>query len=149
MQAVGIARASYEYALEYAKERVQFGRPIIQNQSIAFMLADMITEIDASRMLCYRAAWLAKNGEFQNAEGSMAKLKAGRTATWVTERAIQILGGDTATSANTRSNAGTATRRSTTSSKAPSKSNSSSSAEQSPECGFNNFSTLPVNTAKF
>jgi len=92
-QAVGIARAAYEYSLEYAKERVQFGRPIIQNQSIAFMLADMITEIDASRMLVHRAAWLAKNGEFTNAEGSMAKLKAGRTATWVTERAIQILGG--------------------------------------------------------
>jgi acyl-CoA dehydrogenase len=92
-QAVGIARAAYEYSLEYAKGRVQFGRPIIQNQSIAFMLADMITEIDASRMLVHRAAWLAKNGEFTNAEGSMAKLKAGRTATWVTERAIQILGG--------------------------------------------------------
>ena len=59
-QAVGIARAAYEYALEYAKERVQFGRPIIQNQSIAFMLADMLTEIDASRLLVHRAAWLAK-----------------------------------------------------------------------------------------
>lgn len=92
-QAVGIARAAYEYSLGYAKERVQFGRPIIQNQAIAFMLADMITEIDASRLLVHRAAWLAKNGEFVNAEGSMAKLKAGRTATWVTERAIQILGG--------------------------------------------------------
>jgi len=92
-QAVGIARAAYEYSLEYAKERVQFGRPIIQNQSIAFMLADMLTEIDASRLLVHRAAWLARNGEFKNAEGSMAKLKAGRTATWVTERAIQILGG--------------------------------------------------------
>ena len=92
-QAIGIARAAYEFALEYAKERVQFGRPIIKNQAIAFMLADMITEIDASRLLVHRAAWLAKNGEFVNAEGSMAKLKAGRTATWVTERAIQILGG--------------------------------------------------------
>jgi len=92
-QAIGIARAAYEYSLEYAKERVQFAKPIIQNQAIAFMLADMITEIDASRLLIHRAAWLAKNGEFKNAEGSMAKLKAGRTATWVTERAIQILGG--------------------------------------------------------
>lgn len=92
-QAVGIARAAYEFALDYAKERVQFGRPIIKNQSIAFMLADMLTEIEASRLLVHRAAWLAKNGEFVNAEGSMAKLKAGRTATWVTERAIQILGG--------------------------------------------------------
>src|SRR5690606_2449867 len=92
-QAVGIARAAYEYALEYAKERVQFGRPIIQNQAIAFMLADMATEIDAARMLVWRAAWLGQRREFENAEGSMAKLKAGRVAVWVTERAIQILGG--------------------------------------------------------
>ncbi len=92
-QAIGVARAAYEYSLEYAKERHAFGRPIIQNQSIAFMLADMATEIEASRLLIWRAAWLGKNGKFKNAEGSMAKLKAGRTATWVTERAIQILGG--------------------------------------------------------
>jgi acyl-CoA dehydrogenase len=92
-QAIGVARAAYEYALDYAKEREAFGRPIIMNQSIAFMLADMATEIDASRLLIWRASWLAKNGKFENAEGSMAKLKAGRTSTWVTERAIQILGG--------------------------------------------------------
>ncbi len=92
-QALGVARAAYEYSLGYAQERVAFGRPIIMNQSIAFMLADMATEIDASRLLIHRAAWLGKNGKFQNAEGSMAKLKAARTATWVTERAIQILGG--------------------------------------------------------
>ncbi|MFT7647363.1 MAG: acyl-CoA dehydrogenase, partial [Candidatus Poriferisodalaceae bacterium] len=92
-QAVGVARASYEYALEYAKERHAFGRPIIKNQSIAFMLADMAVEIEASRLLVWRAAWLGKQKKFVNAEGSMAKLKAGRTATWVTERAIQILGG--------------------------------------------------------
>src|SRR5918999_3738634 len=94
IQAVGIARAAYEFALDYAKERTQFGRAIIENQAIAFMLADMATEIDAARMLCYRALWLARNGDgYQNAEGSMSKLKAGRTAVWVTERAIQILGG--------------------------------------------------------
>jgi alkylation response protein AidB-like acyl-CoA dehydrogenase len=92
-QAVGIARAAYEYALEYAKERKAFGKPIIMNQAIAFTLADMITEIDASRLLVHRAAWLGRNGQFKNAEGSMSKLKAGRTAVWVTERAIQILGG--------------------------------------------------------
>ena len=91
--AVGIARAAYEYALGYAKEREAFGKPIIMNQAIAFMLADMATEIDASRLLVWRAAWLANNGGYTNAEGSMCKLKAGRTATWVTERAIQILGG--------------------------------------------------------
>jgi alkylation response protein AidB-like acyl-CoA dehydrogenase len=94
IQAVGIARAAYEFALEYAKERNQFGKAIIENQAIAFMLADMATEIDAARLLCYRALWLARNGDgYQNAEGSMSKLKAGRTAVWVTERAIQILGG--------------------------------------------------------
>ena len=57
------------------------------------MLADMATEIDAARLLVHRAAWLARNGGYTNAEGSMSKLKAGRTAVWVTERAIQILGG--------------------------------------------------------
>jgi acyl-CoA dehydrogenase len=91
--AVGIARAAYEYALDYAKERKAFGKAIIENQAIAFMLADMATEIDAARLLVHRAAWLARNGGYTNAEGSMSKLKAGRTAVWVTERAIQILGG--------------------------------------------------------
>src|SRR4051812_15060039 len=91
--AVGIARAAYEEALAYAKERVAFGKPIIQNQAIAFMLADMITEIDAARLLVWRAAWLARNGGYTNAEGSQCKLKAGRVAVWVTERAIQIHGG--------------------------------------------------------
>ncbi|MGI8662079.1 MAG: acyl-CoA dehydrogenase family protein [Acidimicrobiales bacterium] len=91
--AVGIARAAYEYSLQYAKERVAFGKPIIENQAIAFMLADMITEIDASRLLVLRAAWLSRNGSYVNAEGSQSKLKAGRTAVWVTERAIQILAG--------------------------------------------------------
>jgi acyl-CoA dehydrogenase len=93
-QAVGIARAAYEFALDYAKERKQFGRPIIENQSIAFTLADMAMEIDCARLLVWRASWLARNGEgFKNAEGSMSKLKAGEVAVWVTERAIQILGG--------------------------------------------------------
>jgi alkylation response protein AidB-like acyl-CoA dehydrogenase len=91
--AIGIARAAYEYSLGYAKERHAFGKPIIQNQAIAFMLADMATEIDASRLLIWRAAWLARNGGYVNAEGSMSKLKSARTAVWVTERAIQILGG--------------------------------------------------------
>jgi acyl-CoA dehydrogenase len=92
-QAIGIARAAYEYSLDYAKERKAFGRAIIENQGIAFMLADMATEIDAARLLVHRAAWLGYNGGYTNAEGSMSKLKAGRTAVWVTERAIQILGG--------------------------------------------------------
>ncbi len=92
-QAIGIARAAWEYSRDYALERKAFGKPIIQNQAIAFMLADMITEIDAARLLVHRAAWLSRNGSYVNAEGSQSKLKAGRTAVWVTERAIQILGG--------------------------------------------------------
>jgi alkylation response protein AidB-like acyl-CoA dehydrogenase len=94
-QAVGVARAAYEYALEYAKQRVQFGRPIVENQAIAFMLADMKTSIDAARLLVWRAAWMARTGkEFTAAEGSMSKLVAGETAVRVTEKAMQILGGN-------------------------------------------------------
>ncbi len=94
-QALGIARAAYEYALDYAKERRQFGRAIIENQSIAFALADMKLEIDAARLLVWRAAWMGRTGQtFENAEGSMSKLKAGEVAVWATERAIQILGGN-------------------------------------------------------
>jgi acyl-CoA dehydrogenase len=94
-QALGIARAAYEYALEYAKERRQFGKAIVENQAIAFALADMKMEIDAARLLVWRAAWMGRNGHtFENAEGSMSKLKAGEVAVWATERAIQILGGN-------------------------------------------------------
>jgi acyl-CoA dehydrogenase len=94
-QAIGIARAAYEFALEYAKERTQFGRPIIENQAIAFTLADMKMEIDAARLLVWRASWMGRTGRpFTAAEGSMSKLKAGEVAVWATERAIQILGGN-------------------------------------------------------
>jgi acyl-CoA dehydrogenase len=94
-QALGIARAAYEYSLEYAKERRQFGKAIIENQAIAFALADMKLEIDAARLLVWRAAWMGRTGQrFENAEGSMSKLKAGEVAVWATERAIQILGGN-------------------------------------------------------
>jgi acyl-CoA dehydrogenase len=93
-QAVGIARAAYEYALDYAKERQTFGKPIIEHQSIAFKLADMKTRIDAARLLYQRAAWMGRNGKpYVAGEGSMSKLFAGETAVWVTEQAIQILGG--------------------------------------------------------
>src|SRR5439155_15135229 len=92
-QAIGIARAAFEFSRDYARERRQFGRPIAEQQAIAFKLADMATEIDAARLLTYRAAWLARNGSMERAEGSMSKLKAGETAVWVTEQAVQILGG--------------------------------------------------------
>jgi acyl-CoA dehydrogenase len=94
-QALGIARAAYEYALDYAKEREQFGKKIIENQSIAFTLARMKLEIDAARLLVWRASWMGRTGQtFKNAEGSMSKLKAGEVAVWSTERAMQILGGN-------------------------------------------------------
>ncbi|HEV8681744.1 MAG TPA: acyl-CoA dehydrogenase family protein [Actinomycetota bacterium] len=93
-QALGIARAALEFSVDYAKERKQFGRPIIENQGIAFRLADMAMEVDAARLLTWRAAWMAKSAvEFSRAEGSMSKLKAGEVAVSVTEQAIQILGG--------------------------------------------------------
>jgi len=93
--AVGIARAAVEYAAEYSASRMQFGRPIGQNQAVAFMLADMQASVDAARLLTWRAAWMARQGRpFRRAEGSMSKLVAGETAVRVTEQAIQILGGN-------------------------------------------------------
>ncbi|HXS62475.1 MAG TPA: acyl-CoA dehydrogenase family protein [Streptosporangiaceae bacterium] len=93
--AVGVARAAVEFATEYATERVQFGKPIGQNQGVAFMLADMAASVDAARLLTWRAAWMARHGrKFNRAEGSMSKLFAGETAVKVTEQAIQILGGN-------------------------------------------------------
>jgi len=93
--AVGVARAAVEVARDYAVTRVQFGKPVGQNQAIAFMLADMQASVDAARLLTWRAAWMARNGrKFGNAEGSMSKLVAGETAVRVTEQAIQILGGN-------------------------------------------------------
>jgi alkylation response protein AidB-like acyl-CoA dehydrogenase len=93
--AVGVARAAVEFATEYSTQRVQFGRPIGQNQGVAFMLADMQASVDAARLLTWRAAWMARNGvPFEHAEGSISKLFAGETAVKVTEQAIQILGGN-------------------------------------------------------
>ncbi len=93
-QAVGIARAAYEYALDYARERKQFGRAVVTNQGVAFKLADMRTSVDAARLLVWKAAWMARNGKtFEAGEGSQSKLFAGETAVKVTDEAIQILGG--------------------------------------------------------
>jgi alkylation response protein AidB-like acyl-CoA dehydrogenase len=91
--AVGVARAAYEFALQYARERVQFGKPIIAKQAIRFMLADMATAIDAARLLVWRAAWMIDNGLPVNKEASMAKLFAAEVAMKVTTDAVQILGG--------------------------------------------------------
>ncbi|MFI1966220.1 acyl-CoA dehydrogenase family protein [Streptomyces pathocidini] len=93
--AIGTARAAYEEALEYAKTRTQFGRPIIDNQGVAFQLADMRTQIDAARLLVWRASWMGTTGKpFTSAEGSMSKLFASEVAKKVTAQAIQIFGGN-------------------------------------------------------
>jgi Acyl-CoA dehydrogenases len=92
-QAVGIAQGAYEQALAYAKQRVQFGKPIAALQAIQFMLADMAVEIRAARMLTYHAAWKKSIGEEYALDAAMAKLKASETAMWVTTKAVQIFGG--------------------------------------------------------
>ncbi|HEX4787829.1 MAG TPA: acyl-CoA dehydrogenase family protein, partial [Actinospica sp.] len=93
-QALGIARAAYEYALEYAGQREAFGRAIVENQAIAFALADLRTEIEMVRLLIWQASWMGRNGKpFDAAQGSMSKLRAGELAVVATEKAVQILGG--------------------------------------------------------
>jgi len=93
-QALGIARAAFEYAAEYAGEREAFGAPIIDNQGISFALADIAARIDAARLLTWRASWMAaQKVPFQHAEGSMSKLMASEVAVDATEKAIQVLGG--------------------------------------------------------
>ncbi len=92
-QAIGIARAALEDALAYAKERKQFGQPIAEFQAIQWMLADMATEIDASRLLTYRAAWLKDRKAKHSKESAMAKLYASETAMRAGVKGIQIHGG--------------------------------------------------------
>jgi butyryl-CoA dehydrogenase len=92
-QALGISQAAYDVAREYAKERRTFGKPIGEHQAIQWKLADMSTEIDAARLLVYRAAWLKQEGRPHTEEGAKAKLFASETARRQTAEAIQILGG--------------------------------------------------------
>lgn len=91
--AVGVARRAYEEALEYSKQRVQFGKPICRHQSIAFMLADMATEIEAARALVWHAAWQMDNGNPSPKLGAMSKLFAADMAMKITVDAVQIFGG--------------------------------------------------------
>jgi len=97
-QALGISQGAYEASLNYAHQREAFGKPIAYHQSIGNYLADMATRIEASRLMVYKAAW-AKQRHYENGgdrhttEASMAKLFAGDTAMWVSEKAVQILGG--------------------------------------------------------
>jgi acyl-CoA dehydrogenase len=90
---VGVARTALEHATAYAKERRQFGAPIVTNQGVSFMLADMAMRVDASRLLAWRAAWMADHGIKATAESAMAKCFASDTAMEVTSNAVQIFGG--------------------------------------------------------
>jgi alkylation response protein AidB-like acyl-CoA dehydrogenase len=92
-QALGIASGAYELALAYSKEREAFGTAICNHQAIAFKLADMATEIEASRLLCLKAAWLKDKKQNFDKEGAMAKVFASKTAMWVTTEAVQVHGG--------------------------------------------------------
>jgi len=92
-QALGIASGAYELALAYSKERKAFGKEINQHQAIAFKLADMATEIELSRLMCLKAAWLKDNGQDYVLAGSMAKVFASETAMKTTVEAVQIHGG--------------------------------------------------------
>jgi len=92
-QALGIAGGAYELAVEYAKQRETFGKPISQHQAIAFKLADMATDIEAAKMLVYRAAWLKDEHQDYNQAGAMAKLFAAEMAMRHTTEAVQIHGG--------------------------------------------------------
>jgi acyl-CoA dehydrogenase len=92
--ALGVGRAAFEYALDYSKERIQFGRPLAANEAIAFKLADMAIELDAARLLIWRATWMGRNKvPFLRGEGSMAKAFPSDAAMRATVEAVQILGG--------------------------------------------------------
>lgn len=92
-QALGIAQGAFEAAIHYSKDRVQFGKPISAQQAIQWMIADMAVEIDAARLLVYRAAWNKDNGLPYSKEAAMAKVFAAETSSRVASRAIQIHGG--------------------------------------------------------
>ena len=93
-QALGIAQGAFEAALAYAKERVQFGRPIAQQQAVAFKIADMATKIRAARLMVYSAAEMKQNHENYSMEAAMAKTVASEVAMWVVNEALQIHGGN-------------------------------------------------------
>jgi len=92
-QALGIAQGAYDEALKYARERKQFDQPIANFQAVQFILADMATRIEASRLLVYQSAWRASAGLSYGKESAMAKLSASETAMWVTTKAVQVHGG--------------------------------------------------------
>jgi acyl-CoA dehydrogenase len=91
--AVGVARAAYEHSVEYARERIQFSRPIAINQGVSFPITDMAAEIEAARLLTWQAAWLLDKGRRSTLQSSFAKRFAADTAMKVTTDAVQVFGG--------------------------------------------------------
>jgi len=91
--ALGVGRAAYEEALKYAQTRVQFGKPIASFQATAFKLVDMVTELDAARLMVHRAAWMLDNNMKASKESAMAKIMATDVAMKITVEAVQVLGG--------------------------------------------------------
>ena len=91
--AVGVARAAFEYAAQYSKERVQFGMPIAMNQGVNFLIADMATKIEAARLLCWQAAWMIDQGMRATLQSSYAKRFAADICMEVTTDAVQVYGG--------------------------------------------------------
>jgi alkylation response protein AidB-like acyl-CoA dehydrogenase len=91
--AVGVARGAFEYASDYARQREAFGRPIGQFQAIAFLLAEMAIEVDAARLLAWEAAWMLDQGKDATHAAALAKQYADQMALFVTDRAVQVLGG--------------------------------------------------------
>jgi alkylation response protein AidB-like acyl-CoA dehydrogenase len=91
--AVGLARAALEAAVPYSRQRKQFGQPISSFQAIQFTLADMATQVEAARLLTWRAAWLKDQGRPFEKEAAMAKLFASEVAMRVTTKAVQVFGG--------------------------------------------------------
>jgi alkylation response protein AidB-like acyl-CoA dehydrogenase len=91
--AIGIARAAYEWTLDYLESQELDGQPALETQGVQQVLADVATEIDASRLLCWRAAWMARNGvPLTGGQGSMSKLKAGDVAMWATTALMDLVG---------------------------------------------------------
>jgi acyl-CoA dehydrogenase len=91
--AVGVAKAAMEYSRDYAKERVAFGEPVASRQAVAFMLAEMAIEIDATRLMTWEAAWRLDRKDEATKEAALAKAYADDMVLMVTDRAVQILGG--------------------------------------------------------
>ncbi|MDL2210796.1 acyl-CoA dehydrogenase, partial [Desulfovibrio sp. OttesenSCG-928-O18] len=92
-QAIGIAQGALDAAVEYAKERVQFGKPIAANQGIQWMLADMATRTECARQMVRHAALMKDSGARYSKEAAMAKVSAAEAAMWVSTKAVQVLGG--------------------------------------------------------